>query len=382
MPGPEEELLGILGASGVDFTASLPCEKIKVLLELLGRSPSHVRLTREEEGVGICAGAALAGRRPALFIQSSGIGNMVNALLSLTAFYELPLALFVSRRGVHREKIAAQLPLGRRLPGLLDAAGIAWTEVNARGDLAAVARELPRVYEPGAIHAFLMSPAVWEGSSCRAAGAAVTGERSSCRGGPPAGAGARRDLVPIHTRFEILKLVAPQLAGKVVVCNLGIPAKELYALGHQRSNFYMLGSMGMATPIGLGVALSSGREVVVIDGDGSLLMNPGTLAVVAAAAPKNLTILAIDNGVYGSTGSQQTHAATCVDLEQVARGFGITDTVTIAGADGLAAAMGAGARGARFIRALAVAGNADVPSIPLDHRENKRQVMEELRAGC
>ena len=78
----------------------------------------------------------------------------------------------------------------------------------------------------------------------------------------------------------------------------------------------MLGSMGMATPIGLGIALSSAREVVVVDGDGSLLMNPGTLAVCAAAAPKNLTILAIDNGAYGSTGSQPTHAATCVDLER------------------------------------------------------------------
>src|SRR5512134_1449329 len=132
MPHPEEVLIGILKKSGVDFAASLPCEKIKTLLEMVGEGFFHVPLTREEEGVGICAGAALAGKRPAMFIQSSGVGNMVNALLSLTGFYELPLALFVSQRGIHQERIAAQLPLGQRLPALLDAAGITWSPLRSR----------------------------------------------------------------------------------------------------------------------------------------------------------------------------------------------------------------------------------------------------------
>ena len=380
MPGPEEELLATLERNTVDFAASLPCEKIKVLLEMLPRSLFHVPLTREEEGVGICAGAALAGRRTAMFVQSSGIGNMINALLSLTAFYELPLALFVSRRGVHQERIAAQLPMGLRLPGLLDGAGISWTEISVRADLASVALELPRVYERGGIHAFLMSPAVWEGSECRGEGAPAIGVRQSCRARMPEETCGERELIPALTRFEILKLVASQLEGRVVVCNLGIPSKELYAIRHQPSNFYMLGSMGMVTPVGLGVALSSQREVVVIDGDGSLLMNPGTLAVCAGMAPKNLTILAIDNGAYGSTGSQPTHAASCVDLEQVARGFGVVNTVKTASGAELIAVMGARGDGPKFIHALAVPGNENVPNIPLDHLENKRQVMEFLAA--
>ncbi len=118
MQRPEEELIAILKKSGVDFTASLPCEKIKTLLEMIGKNFDHVPLTREEEGVGISAGAALSGRRPAMFVQSSGIGNMINALLSLTAFYELPLAVFISRRGVYKEKIEAQFPMGLKLPGM------------------------------------------------------------------------------------------------------------------------------------------------------------------------------------------------------------------------------------------------------------------------
>ena len=107
-----------------------------------------------------------------------------------------------------------------------------------------------------------------------------------------------------------------------MVSNLGWPSKELYAVRHKTSNFYMLGSMGMATPIGLGIAITSSKEVVVIDGDGSLLMNPGTLATAAALAPRNLTIIAIDKSAYGSTENQPTLTGSCVDLEAVARKFG------------------------------------------------------------
>ena len=135
MPHPEEDLIAILKKHSVDFTASLPCEKIKTLLEMVGQQFTHLPLTREEEGVGICAGAALSGRRPALFVQSSGIGNMLNALLSLTQFYELPLAIFVSQRGVYQEKIEAQFPMGRRLPAMLSGAGITYTEIKSSQDI-------------------------------------------------------------------------------------------------------------------------------------------------------------------------------------------------------------------------------------------------------
>src|SRR5512136_736884 len=146
MPRPEEELIAVMRRQGVDLAASLPCEKIKVLLEMVGTAFRHLPLTREEEGVGICAGAALAGKRPALFVQSSGIGNMINAMLSLTQFYELPLAIFVSRRGVYQEKIEAQFPMGRKLPGILAGAGISHSEINSDEEIALVDRGLERVY--------------------------------------------------------------------------------------------------------------------------------------------------------------------------------------------------------------------------------------------
>jgi sulfopyruvate decarboxylase subunit beta len=319
-----------------------------------------------------------------MFVQSSGVGNMINALLSLTQFYELPLALFVSRRGVYQEKIEAQLPMGERLPPILAGAGITYSKINTKNDVGTVDRELQEVFDKKRIHAFLLSPEVWEGSECGVPDQVGTGLRAERGVKKPAECGSEASTnkytasPPTLTRYDVIKLVAPYLEGKVVVSNLGWPSKELYAVKHQASNFYMLGSMGMVTPIGLGIALTSSKEVIVIDGDGSLLMNPGTLATAASFAPKNLTVLAIDNGAYGSTGNQPTLASSCVDLEQVARGFGFRETAKVSTEKEVAEIMKQQRQGPAFIHVLAIPGNKDVPNIPVHHLEIKKQVQEFL----
>ncbi|MBA4373126.1 MAG: sulfopyruvate decarboxylase subunit alpha [Thermodesulfovibrio sp.] len=376
MFNPEAELISIMQEAGTDFTASLPCEKIKTLLEMLGDRFPHLPLTREEEGVGICAGAALAGKHPAMFVQSSGIGNMLNALLSLTQFYELPLALFISQRGIYKERIAAQLPVGQRLPGMLRGAGIGYSVIGSAADFKLVRKKLAEVYRKNIIHAFLLSPAIWEGSEAKQAASGRL-QAPICiqqAAGSKRQAAGYKPQAPRYTRYEILEIIAPWLKGKAVVCNLGIPSKELYAILNQPSNFYMLGSMGMVTPIGLGISLTSDKEVVVIDGDGSILMNPGTLATVAFSNPKNLTIIGIDNSSYGSTGNQQTLTGKCVDLALVAEGFGMHNSIKAATKKELIAAMKLKTSGPKFIHALSVSGNSDAPNIPIGHIEIKEQV--------
>ncbi|MFO0754549.1 MAG: sulfopyruvate decarboxylase subunit alpha [Thermodesulfovibrionales bacterium] len=381
MLSPEQELINILRACGVDMACTLPCYGIRDLLVLLAEeyrsAPLHyIPLTREEEGVGICAGAALAGRRPAMFFQNSGIGNMLNALLSLTGFYQLPLALFISHRGVYKEKIAAQVPMGQKVPGILRGAGIPHSVISTREELRGIGKKLDALYRKGTIHAFLLSPAVWEtGGECTLPAPPATKGRPVCSLPSPLRGGGMK---PQLTRYEVLETIAPFLEDTVVVCNLGAPAKELFHLGNRPSYFYMLGSMGMATPLGIGLALSTERKVVVIDGDGSILMNPGSLATAAFCAPENLTLLAVDNGAYGSTGNQPTFSGVCVDLERVAQGFGIRRTGKVAGKRQLSAAMRERDAGLRFIHCLAMPGNREVPNISLPHLTIKKQVQEFL----
>jgi sulfopyruvate decarboxylase subunit beta len=275
--------------------------------------------------------------------------------------------------------------MGRRLPGLLSGAGITYTEIKSGEDIGMVDRELVNVFDGNSVHAFLMSPAVWEGSECSVKSSEFPrlecSRAGSARSAECGSAVEKRQEArePTLTRYDIIKLIAPYLDGKAVVSNLGWPSKELFAIRHQSSNFYMLGSMGMATPVGLGMALSSSKQVVVIDGDGSLLMNPGTLATAASVAPRNLTIIAIDNGAYGSTGNQPTLASSCVDLEAVARGFGFRNAVTVAGEERILEVMKKPEAGLTFVHVLAIPENKDVPNIPIHHLEIKRQVQRFLK---
>ncbi|MGI9507159.1 MAG: thiamine pyrophosphate-dependent enzyme, partial [Geminicoccaceae bacterium] len=110
-------------------------------------------------------------------------------------------------------------------------------------------------------------------------------------------------------RYELLQDVAPIFDREFVICNLGFPSQELYSLRDSERFFYMLGSMGLSSSIGLGLATQVDETVVSIDGDGSVLMNLGTLSTIARAAPRNFILLIVDNGSYGSTGDQPTQTA-------------------------------------------------------------------------
>jgi len=118
--------------------------------------------------------------------------------------------------------------------------------------------------------------------------------------------------------------------------------------------------------------------VVVIDGDGSLLMNLGSLSTIAVAKPKNLTILAIDNGVHGSTGNQPTATSFGADLELIAKGAGFKKTHKVASKDELVSTVQNLKAGPNFIHVLAKPGNMEVANIPLTPVEIKRNVLEAM----
>ena len=143
-----------------------------------------------------------------------------------------------------------------------------------------------------------------------------------------AGAARQGSNVPPLNRFEITKrMVAKLTHGEAVIGGIGNTNFDLWCSGQRPENFYMLGSMGLAIPIALGVALAQpNRRVIALEGDGSLLMQLGCLSTVAIRAPKNLTIVVMDNGIYQITGSQQTATAASVDLVAIARASGLADS--------------------------------------------------------
>jgi len=130
-------------------------------------------------------------------------------------------------------------------------------------------------------------------------------------------------------RFEAIKGVMETVKGEIVVCNLGHPSQELFMIKDRPQNFYMLASMGLASSIGLGLALSTEKKVVVLDGDGSMLMNLSSLATIGANQPKNYLLIIIDNGAYGSTGFQPTFTASGLKLDAVAQACTIQNTFSI-----------------------------------------------------
>jgi sulfopyruvate decarboxylase subunit alpha len=126
---------GILDA-GIDFIVSVPCANLKDLIPMVDEEKSiiHVPVTREEEGVGVCAGAYMGGRRTAMLMQNSGLGNSINALSSLNLLYGIPLVMIISHRGIEGEPICAQVPMGEMTVPLLDTLGIPYYLPSSKDD--------------------------------------------------------------------------------------------------------------------------------------------------------------------------------------------------------------------------------------------------------
>lgn len=141
-------------------------------------------------------------------------------------------------------------------------------------------------------------------------------------------------------RRELLPNLIPAHTEYLIVSGLAGASRDAAALTSESDNlFTMGGAMGAAVPIGLGMALCApDRKIVVITGDGELMMNVGSLATVASAAPQNLSIICIDNGQHGETGGQEGHTANRTDLEMMARGAGLPAALTISRSEELEAA--------------------------------------------
>jgi len=372
----ENQIIAELKAQRIDLVSAIPCDRAKGLFFRLPEEFRHIGLTREEDGVGISAGAFLAGARPLVALQSSGLGNMLNAILSLTTTYGLPLPILASWRGGAGEAIPAQIPFNHPLPQILAAAGIPCTILSSRDRPQEIGEAIAAAYSKPSPHVILIRPGCLDETVCSSpdflAGIAACS--------PVSFDYTRQWKIPVLTRFEAIRAIVSCLTDEIVVSNIGVPSKELYAAKDRRENFYMLGSYTQVSAIGLGIAtVRPERKVIVIDGDGSLL-GSSILPVTGAAAPANLTIVGLDNGVFGSTGNQPRPGCDTIDLALMARAAGFRTIATVHYWDEIGAALrDASGNGPAFIHVRIRPGNSTVPNIPMRPEQIRDRFITALR---
>jgi sulfopyruvate decarboxylase subunit beta len=180
-------------------------------------------------------------------------------------------------------------------------------------------------------------------------------------------------------RFDAIRKIVDSLRDEIVVCNIGAPSRELFNIKDREENFYMLGSMGLASSIAFGIAISKPScKIWCIDGDGSLLMNLGSLSTIANNPPSNLVLIVIDNGSYGSTGNQKTYTSKKTKLETVAKGAGFDSIIVIKNEDNIIPTLEDLGKGCHFIKIEVLPGNAQVENIPLNPEDLKHRFMKSI----
>jgi phosphonopyruvate decarboxylase len=336
------EFLDLCHARGIGFITGTPCSYLK---PLINAAIDDARFTfrdavNEGDAVAMAAGAALGGARPLVMFQNSGLGNAVNALTSLCYPFRVPVLLVVTHRaepgGEADEPQHEQM--GRITTTLLDTLEIRWARfpTDVAGAAAALDEALGAMAATGRSFALVMSKDAVGPHGLKTRPTDVAPGRRAV--------GLVEDLgrKPSErvSRTEALELIRSARRPKeVLVATTGYTGRELYALGDDVWNLYMVGSMGSAGAFGLGVALQEpGHAVTVIEGDGAVLMRMGNLATLGAYAPASFLQVILDNEAHDSTGGQAT-VSRGVAFAAIAQACGYARVLSTDKPEELAAAL-------------------------------------------
>lgn len=302
-----DTFLGLAKFKGFDFFTGVPCSFLTPLINgvLNDSDTDYVAASSEGEAVAIASGAWLAGRETVVMFQNSGLGNAVNPLTSLNHPFRIPTLLICTWRAGPGLKDEPQHELmGQITPDLFEVMQIPYSRFPDEDDLVAPRLDdvIAQMAESGLPAAFIMQ----QGD---VADQALIGSGTPT----PKAAGMLTDrmtggtLPSRYTTLERMVSALPDDAG--VIATTGKCGRELFTINDRKQHLYQVGSMGCAAGMGLGAALNTEKPIVIVDGDGALLMKMGTLATIGAYAPGNLVHLVLDNGTYDSTGGQPTVSA-------------------------------------------------------------------------
>ncbi len=382
-----EEIFRMCLEHGFNFFSTLPgsynvdlIRKIQTCKEI-----TSVPLVREESGVALNAGAYLGGRKTAMVIQNQGLGNMEGQLLVLNSHlegsYKFPNLYIISHRGLEGEKIKAQKPMGKETTKILDKPGIKQFLIKDLDDLEKAERMLEE-YEKGYTVALTIKPDYskksspngneWEKVARKLSGLSFS----------------QIEVQPDMRRYDALSIIMKKIKDEFVISNMGFSSRELYYLKDRDRNFYLTSSLGQTYMLALGLALAIEdieEKVVCLEGDGGLLMNLGSLTIVADQKPKNYVLIALDNSVYGSTGNIPTYTFKGVNLSALALACGFPKSkILVAGnKNSLYEALDycLSEEGPFFVHTILKPGNENVPVIPLENSEIKERFMKAVQAA-
>jgi phosphonopyruvate decarboxylase len=384
----------LLTRQGFDFFTGVPCSLVEDVIAVLetSRDAPYVAAVREDAAVGLAAGAWFAGGRPCVLMQNSGLGTSLNALASLSLMYGLPALVVVTWRGFEGKDAPEHILTGRITPQILDLLGMPYRVLSAEtaaADIAWAAREMDARMQPVAI---VVPPRVVEtggphhrATTFRPSGPGRPAEeprRHSKQSNAPED---REDeaLVPSISRLTALTAARKPIGAEPIVHANGYICRESFSVGDRPQNFYMIGSMGLASAIGLGLTLARPeRPAVVFDGDGNLLMNFGILAMAGGLAPRRLVHVVFDNEVYGSTGNQASPSrAVRLDRVAAAAGYRTVVAATEPGETEAAVRAALASDGPHFVLVKTTAEEADVPRIPYSPAEIRDRFRAALGPG-
>lgn len=364
---------------GFAWYGGVPCSFFTPLINAVIEAPelSYVSAPNEGDAVAAAAGVALGGRQGVAMMQNSGLGNAINPLTSLAWPFRLPLLLIVTWRGAPDVDDEPQHRLmGAITPGLLESMEIPWEAfpMQAADITPALARATEHMAATGRPYALIMRKGA-------VAPHPLTGKRR--RLFPERAAAPKPDpwREPVLRRAEALSALIERTppADTVLIASTGYTGRELYALADRPNHLYMVGSMGCASALGLGLAMvRPDLRVVVVDGDGAALMRLGNFAVVATYGASNLVHLLLDNGMHESTGGQDT-LSPGVSFAAIAAACGYAAVFAGQSTDVIDRALHARGRGPVFAHLRIRPGTpTDLPRPALDPQAVKERLMAHI----
>lgn len=341
-----EEFVEAARALGYRTYAGVPCSFLTPFINYVINDDRlrYISSANEGDALATAAGSAIGGERAVVMMQNSGLGNAVSPLTSLTHVFRIPLLLICTHRGAPGVPDEPQHELMGRITGeLLTTMRVPWETfpTAAKNIEAALARAQEHIVRENRPYAFIMQKGTVAAHALKKKTLGLPRRDARVQENFGGDAGKRPSRNAALRR--VIELT-PE-AGTVVIATTGYTGRELYALADRKNHLYLVGSMGCASALGLGLALARpDLKVVVVDGDGAALMRMGNFATLGAYGPANLYHLVLDNEAHDSTGAQATVTAG-VSFARIAQACGYavclaSDTLNII--DSLLSAAGEG----------------------------------------